>query len=142
MADNNAMNLRNRVVPRNSGSESPVFWRVVDSVPTYGSYPEIYGILSSAKATKEGSSGCSRVASAGLCTGTALMVAPVQKVYQYTLMIVPVQMWAFGAQSLGLEPSYRLDWKSSSFPLELEKDFHTREPSASAEAWDRNKSVA
>nr|CAD1842711.1 unnamed protein product [Ananas comosus var. bracteatus] len=70
-----------------------VFRRVVDSVPTYDSYPQIYGIFSSAKATKEEDLGCSRVASAGLGTGAALMVVPVQKVYRYTLMVVPVQMW-------------------------------------------------
>nr|CAD1824813.1 unnamed protein product [Ananas comosus var. bracteatus] len=46
----------------------------------------------SAKATKEEDLGCSRVASAGMCTDTALMVVPVQKVYRYTLMVVPVQM--------------------------------------------------
>nr|CAD1823527.1 unnamed protein product [Ananas comosus var. bracteatus] len=53
-----------------------IFWRVVDSVPTYGSYPENYGILSSAKATKEEDLGCFRVA---VC----------KAVYRYTLMVVP-----------------------------------------------------
>nr|CAD1820358.1 unnamed protein product [Ananas comosus var. bracteatus] len=67
-------------------------WRVVYSIPTHGSNPEIGGLKSSTKIQKVEILVSSRVASAGLCTGTGLMAVPVRAdgctgtglVYRYT----------------------------------------------------------
>nr|CAD1843965.1 unnamed protein product [Ananas comosus var. bracteatus] len=59
-------------------SRCQIFWRVVDSVPTYGSYPEICGLKLCTKTQKVGLLVCSRVAFSRLCTGTGLMAIPVQ----------------------------------------------------------------
>nr|CAD1844137.1 unnamed protein product [Ananas comosus var. bracteatus] len=58
--------------------ETKIFWWVVDSVQTYGSYPENCGILSSTKVAKVEDLGCSRFANFWV-------------VYRYVVMAVPVQ---------------------------------------------------
>nr|CAD1840515.1 unnamed protein product [Ananas comosus var. bracteatus] len=55
-----------------------IFWRVVDSVPTYGLYPEICGLKLCTKTQKVGLLVCSRVAFSRLCTGTGLMAVPIR----------------------------------------------------------------
>nr|CAD1835723.1 unnamed protein product [Ananas comosus var. bracteatus] len=72
-----------------------IFWRVVDSVPTYGSYPEICGLKLCTKTQKRDFWFALGLASAGLCTGTALMVVPEHILYRYTLMVVPIQKTVF-----------------------------------------------
>nr|CAD1839680.1 unnamed protein product [Ananas comosus var. bracteatus] len=72
-----------------------IFWRVVDSVPTYGSYPENCGIYSSAKVAEVEDLGCSRVASAGLCIGTTLNLYRNKWLYRYSIESVPVHLAVF-----------------------------------------------
>nr|CAD1821866.1 unnamed protein product [Ananas comosus var. bracteatus] len=76
--------------------------RVVDSVPTYSSYPENYGIYSSAKVAEVEDLGCSRVASAGLCTGTTLKLYRNKWLYRYSIGSVPVHLVVF------CEPEHRV----------------------------------
>nr|CAD1825773.1 unnamed protein product [Ananas comosus var. bracteatus] len=59
-------------------TDPKIFWRVIDSVPTYGSYPEICGLKLCTKTQKVGLLVCSRVAFSRLCTGTWLMAVPVR----------------------------------------------------------------
>nr|CAD1821851.1 unnamed protein product [Ananas comosus var. bracteatus] len=72
-----------------------IFWRVVDSVSTYGSYPENCSIYSSAKVTEVEDLGSSQVASAGLCTGTTLKLYRNKWLYLYIIGSIPVHLAVF-----------------------------------------------
>nr|CAD1823277.1 unnamed protein product [Ananas comosus var. bracteatus] len=61
------------------------FWKVVDSVPTYGSHPENCGFKLVPKAQKDWTLVSSRVACSRACTGTRLVL------YGTRLMVVSVQ---------------------------------------------------
>nr|CAD1839549.1 unnamed protein product [Ananas comosus var. bracteatus] len=114
------------------------FWKVIDSVPTYGSHLENCSFKLVPKAQKYWTLVSSRVACSRACTGTRLVL------YRYkvdgctgtAIGLVPVQSrrprnpslgfafsWAlyraFEARLLGLESSFGLDWKDSSSLLEL-----------------------
>nr|CAD1840532.1 unnamed protein product [Ananas comosus var. bracteatus] len=67
-----------------------IFWKVVDSVPTYGSHLENCGLELVPKSLKIGFLVSSRVALRGLCTGTSCLL------YRYTMLAVLVR-----------EPMYR-----------------------------------
>nr|CAD1817923.1 unnamed protein product [Ananas comosus var. bracteatus] len=67
-----------------------IFWRVVDSVPTYGSHPENRDLKLSTKISKVKILGCSRV---GLCRaeyGTALTWYRNWRCYRYSIGLVPI----------------------------------------------------
>nr|CAD1837147.1 unnamed protein product [Ananas comosus var. bracteatus] len=72
-----------------------IFWRVIESVPTYGSYSENCSILSSAKVTKMMELGCSRVAVCRAVYQYNIDVVPEQMVYRYNIGSVPVHMRIF-----------------------------------------------
>nr|CAD1818650.1 unnamed protein product [Ananas comosus var. bracteatus] len=63
----------------------PIFWKVVDSVPTYGSHPENCGLELVPKSLKIEFLVSSRVALRGLCTGTPCLL------YRYAMLAVPVR---------------------------------------------------
>nr|CAD1829995.1 unnamed protein product [Ananas comosus var. bracteatus] len=97
--------LRNREIPY-----VKTFWKVVDSVPTYGSHPENCGFKLVPKAQKDWTLVSSRVACSRACTGTRLVL------YRYKvdgctdtpIGLVPVQSRRPRNPSLGFAFSWAL----------------------------------
>nr|CAD1830179.1 unnamed protein product [Ananas comosus var. bracteatus] len=89
-----------------------IFWRVVDSVPTHGSYFENCGLISPL---------ASFLHLGDISTMEGAWSLILELVGGEVFNPNSSQALTFGAQLLGLEPSPRLDWKGFSSHLELGK---------------------
>nr|CAD1825850.1 unnamed protein product [Ananas comosus var. bracteatus] len=104
------------VTPQDRYQFGPIFWRVVDSVPTYGSYPEICGLKLCTKTQKDGFLVSSRMAI--FCEPEARVCA-YRVLYRYTFPCTGTQCSPQTACSRRVFLQLLLIYKAPHAPLEF-----------------------